>query len=69
VPYYLDVGTGESDFTWQAMTGLGYSWKSVDVNAAWRYLDYDVGDSKPLFRKLAGSDCWCRSRSAGSARP
>jgi len=25
VPYYLDVGTGESDLTWQAMGGIGYS--------------------------------------------
>ena len=48
VPYYVDVGTGDSDLTWQAMAGLGYSWKSVDVFAAWRYLDYDLGEGKPF---------------------
>ena len=48
VPYYLDVGAGDSDLTWQAMTGIGYSWKSVDVVAAWRYLDYDFGSGKPF---------------------
>jgi hypothetical protein len=48
VPYYLDVGTGDSDFTWQAMAGLGYSWKSIDLYAAWRYLDYDVGEGEPF---------------------
>ncbi len=31
VPYYVDVGTGDSDLTWQAMAGIGYSWKSMDV--------------------------------------
>lgn len=48
IPYYLDIGTGKSDLTWQAMAGIGYSWKSVDVVAAWRYLDYDLGAGKPL---------------------
>lgn len=42
VPYYLDVGTGDSDLTWQAMAGLGYSFPWGDVLAAWRYLDYDM---------------------------
>ncbi len=48
VPYYLDVGTGQSDFTWQAMGGLGYAWQSIDFFVAYRYLDYDLGDSKPF---------------------
>jgi hypothetical protein len=48
VPYYLDVGAGESDFTWQAMAGLGYSFGSVDVTGVWRYLDYDLGDNAPI---------------------
>ena len=41
IPYYLDVGTGESKLTWQAMGGLGYSFGSWDLFAAWRYLDYE----------------------------
>jgi hypothetical protein len=48
IPYYIDVGTGDSDITWQGMAGLGYSWKSVDFYVAYRYLDYDLGDSKPF---------------------
>ena len=48
VPYYLDVGTGDSDLTWQGMAGLGYSFDSIDVTGVWRYLDYDLGDSKPI---------------------
>jgi hypothetical protein len=42
VPYYLDVGTGESDLTWQAMTGVGYSFGWGDVVGSWRYLDYKM---------------------------
>jgi hypothetical protein len=42
VPYYVDVGTGNSDFTWQAIGGLGYAFKWGDVIAAWRYLDYNM---------------------------
>ncbi len=41
-PYYLDVGTGESSLTWQALGGVGYSFGWGDVVAAWRYLDYDM---------------------------
>jgi hypothetical protein len=48
VPYYLDVGTGDSDLTWQAMAGLGYRFDSVEVTAVWRYLDYDLGDNTPI---------------------
>jgi len=48
VPYYLDVGAGESDLTWQGMIGLGYTFESVDVKAVWRYLDYDLGESTPI---------------------
>ena len=40
VPYYLDAGTGESEFTWQAIGGIGYAFKWGQVIAAWRYLDY-----------------------------
>jgi hypothetical protein len=48
VPYYLDVGTGDSDLTWQGMVGLGYRFDSVDAAAVWRYLDYDIGDDTPI---------------------
>ena len=42
VPYYADIGTGDSDLTWQAMLGLGYSFGWGDLIGAWRYLDYDM---------------------------
>jgi len=48
VPYYVDVGTGESDLTWQAIGGIGYSFGWGDVMAVWRYLDYDFGSDKKV---------------------
>lgn len=40
VPYYVDVGTGQSEFTWQGITGLGYAFHWGEVIGVWRYLDY-----------------------------
>jgi hypothetical protein len=48
LPYYLDVGTGESDLTWQAMAGLGYSLGWGEVLVALRYLDYDMSAGSPI---------------------
>lgn len=42
MPYYLDVGTGDSDLTWQAMGGIGYAFGSSEIMAAWRFLKYDM---------------------------
>ena len=42
VPYYLDVGVGDSDFTWQGVAGLGYAFGWGEIVAAWRYLYYDM---------------------------
>jgi hypothetical protein len=42
VPYYLDVGTGDSDLTWQGMLGAGYAFDWGDLVAVWRYLKYDM---------------------------
>jgi len=48
VPYYLDVGTGDSNLTTQAMAGVGYSYPWGDVVAAWRYIGYDMKSGKPI---------------------
>jgi hypothetical protein len=47
VPYYVDVGTGQSKLTWQINAGVGYQFEWGAVVASWRYLDYDFkSDSK-----------------------
>lgn len=43
-PYYIDVGTGDSDLTWQAAAGIGYGFDWGEVSLMYRYLDYDQGD-------------------------
>jgi hypothetical protein len=40
VPYYLDLGTGASKFTWQTYAGVGYSFGSWDVVGAYKYVSY-----------------------------
>ena len=47
-PYYVDIGTGQSKLTWQALAGVGYSFDWATVTAAWRYLAYDFDSSKNL---------------------
>jgi hypothetical protein len=42
IPYYVDIGTGESDFTWQAVGGIGFRVaKWVDLALVYRYLSWD----------------------------
>lgn len=41
---YLDIGTGDSEMTWQGVGGLGYRFKSFDLVAAYRYLSWDFDD-------------------------
>jgi hypothetical protein len=48
VPYYLDVGLGDSDLTWQGLTGMGYAFRWCEVVAAWRYLYYDLPSHKAI---------------------
>jgi hypothetical protein len=46
IPYYLDVGTGSSSLTSQAMLGVAYSFKWGGVTLAYRNLYYDQKDDK-----------------------
>ena len=42
LPFYLDVGAGDSDLTWQAAAGVSYGFKWGELTAMWRYLAYDL---------------------------
>ncbi len=48
VPFYVDVGAGQSKHTWQAATGVGYAFKWGDAYAIWRYLDYGFKSEKRI---------------------
>jgi hypothetical protein len=47
-PYYLDVGGGSSNLTWQGVLGVGYGFKWGELLLAYRTLYYDQGDDKLL---------------------
>ncbi|NJN46434.1 MAG: hypothetical protein HC808_08120 [Candidatus Competibacteraceae bacterium] len=46
VPYYADVGTGDSDLTWQVLLGVTYRFDWGDVRLAYRHLAYDQKDDR-----------------------
>jgi hypothetical protein len=48
VPYYLDVGAGSSQVTWQAAAGVGYAFRWGDVMLLYRHLQYDQNDDELL---------------------
>jgi len=54
VPYYLDVGTGDSDLTWQGIAGIGYAFHWGEAVAAWRYLYYDISGKAIKDMSLSG---------------
>lgn len=47
LPFQFDVGTGDTDLTWQAFGGVGYKFGSFDLVAGYRHLAWDFeGDDK-----------------------
>jgi len=50
LPYYFDVGTGQSHLTWQAIGGLGYAFTWGEVVGLWRYLDYRFSKDDTSFK-------------------
>ncbi len=47
-PFYVDVGTGQSQLTWQVAGGIGHTYDWGSVFAMWRYLDYSFKSGKKL---------------------
>jgi hypothetical protein len=45
---YVDIGTGESEFTWQAMALLGYEFKTFNAVFGYRHLYWDFDGDKGL---------------------
>jgi hypothetical protein len=48
VPFYVDIGTGESSLTWHALAGIGYKFRWGDAVAAWRYMDWNGKSGKSI---------------------
>lgn len=50
--YYADVGTGDTDFTWQGSAAVGYQFKPVAVSVGYRYLAWDFDSGDPFAKAL-----------------
>jgi hypothetical protein len=50
VPFYADVGTGQSDLTYMLFGGLGYQFRWGSVLAGWRYIDYKFKSDSQIER-------------------
>jgi hypothetical protein len=48
LPYYADVGAGESDLTWQLFAGVGYSFDWGEASLVYRHMHWDLGSNEPL---------------------
>ena len=46
VPFYIDIGTGSSEVTWEGNLGLGYEFKWLDILLTYRHLYYNMDDDK-----------------------
>ncbi len=46
LPYYADIGTGDSDVTWQVFGGVGYRFERFDLVAGYRYMYWDFDDGE-----------------------
>ena len=54
LPYYLDIGAGQSDFTWQAVGGVGYGFNWGAIEVSYRHLEWQLG-SDYIVEKLTYS--------------
>lgn len=52
--YYGDIGTGDSDLTWQGSAALNYRINNWDLSFGYRYLTWDI-DSSPVVSELTFS--------------
>jgi hypothetical protein len=48
LPYYADIGVGNSNWTWQAYVGLSYAFGWGDVLFAYRNLSYSMNGDKAI---------------------
>jgi hypothetical protein len=54
LPYYIDVGTGTSQFTWEGATGLAYQFHWGELSFLYRYIDFRINSSKVADLTIAG---------------
>ena len=45
LPFHFDVGTGDTDLTWQAFGGIAYNFGNIDLVAGYRHLEWDFDNN------------------------
>ena len=53
IPYHLDIGAGDSDFTWQAIAGISYqaaTW--VDLALTYRHMEWDLKSTDGIIKNV-----------------
>jgi len=56
IPYHADIGAGDSDLTWQLMSGISYraaDW--VDVALTYRHMEWDLKSNDGLINDVSFS--------------
>lgn len=51
-PYYVDIGTGDSDNTYQAMIGVAYGFHWGDIALNYRDVEYKEGSNQKFLKKV-----------------
>jgi hypothetical protein len=46
LPYYADIGTGDSDLTWQLFGGIGYRFGWGDIKLGYRHIAFEQDDEE-----------------------
>ncbi|MET3654775.1 hypothetical protein [Dyella japonica] len=52
MPYYIDVGTGDSDSTYQLTAGVGYAFHWGDIALVYRQIKYRQDDNSKFLRDI-----------------
>ena len=47
LPFQADIGTGDTDVTWQTFAGIGYKYENFDLMLGYRHLEWDFDDNGP----------------------
>ena len=48
LPYYADIGTGDSDLSYQLFAGIGYRFDWGNIRLGYRFLGYEMKDDAPM---------------------
>jgi outer membrane protein OmpA-like peptidoglycan-associated protein len=69
MPYYGDAGTGDTNFTWQALAGFGYGFSWGDLLLVYRHIDWRADNEVLEDLTFSGPAFGASFRFGGAAAP